>query len=131
MDNVTAISLNSLHNSTENLEIVGVEYSPNTLKIRTLEHSTNTTYQVFCADVIGFRVLDERDLMEYWPTCSRQNGWLFEITQGGWLNQEHQRPGSYLSHMNPNAKEFLITGINECVSVISLVEPNIEIIRQA
>jgi hypothetical protein len=77
-------------------------------------------------DVIGFRVLDERDLLEFWPTCSTPNGWLFEISAGGWLSQELARPGSLMSTYGTNAREFLVTGENECVSVIGRDAPVVE-----
>jgi hypothetical protein len=33
-------------------------------------------------EIVGFRVLDERDLMEFWPECSSPHGKLFEILAG-------------------------------------------------
>lgn len=76
-------------------------------------------------DTTGFRVLDERDLMEYWPVCSTPNGWLFDIKEGGWLDQERLRIGNNMLSIYPDVKEYLITGINECVSVFSTVNPEL------
>jgi hypothetical protein len=41
---------------------------------------------------IGFRVLDEADLTEYWNTYSEPRGWLWEVERGGWLELKRDRP---------------------------------------
>ena len=40
----------------------------------------------------GFRVLDELDLTEFWSRCTLDDGWLFEVTSGGWKELELTRP---------------------------------------
>jgi hypothetical protein len=74
---------------------------------------------------LGFRVVDERDLMEYWPVCSTPAGWLFRILSGGWLDQERTREGSLMLDAYPDVKEHLISVINECVSVFSTEMPKL------
>jgi len=76
-------------------------------------------------DVRGFRVLDEGDLCEFWSDC-RPSGWLWEIEKGGWFDLESIRPG-FLSGAQSKGliKEYLITGINDCISVITGAEPEI------
>ena len=78
-------------------------------------------------DVRGFRVLDEGDLCEFWSD-DRPSGWLWEIEKGGWFDLESIRAG-FLSNAQSKGelKEYLIVGINDCISVITGVEP--EIIR--
>ena len=66
----------------------------------------------------GFRVLDEGDLLEYWPDCSTTNGWLYEIAGQGWLDQELQR-GGFLSGHNPEIQEYIIAGVNYCIRVLA------------
>ena len=75
----------------------------------------------------GFRVLDELDLTEFWTQCNLMDGWLFEVCSGGWKDLELQRP-AFLSGQNEWVKEYLIVGLNECVSVLSKEHP---LIRQA
>ena len=36
----------------------------------------------------GFRVLDERDLCEFWAEYRTSNGWLYEVHEGGWQELE-------------------------------------------
>jgi hypothetical protein len=102
-------------------EVASISYEPNTLVIhlspgRTLKFD----------DVLGFRVLDERDLGEFWPECSARHGALFEVHGGGWLDQESARPGFLSRTVGPQFREFLITGPNDCVSVFAYEEPTWE-----
>jgi len=107
--------------------VVGLSYVPGRLEIR-LEDGTGATVVVTFDDVVGFRVLDERDLLHYWPEFSTPAGWAFEITGGGWHAHESLRKGSYLvPEVQPNAREFFITGEDECVNVIAMDAPRIEI----
>jgi hypothetical protein len=39
----------------------------------------------------GFRVLDERDLCEFWDEYSEANGWLYEVARDGWMDLERER----------------------------------------
>ncbi len=66
--------------------------------------------------VVGFRVLDEGDLMEFWTECSLSNGWLFQIFNGGWFRQETSRSG-FMASANLKLQEYLLVSRNECVSV--------------
>lgn len=72
----------------------------------------------------GFRVLDELDLTEFWTQCTLMDGWLFEVRSGGWKDLELQRP-AFLSGQNEWVKEYLIVGLNECVSVLAKELPSI------
>ncbi len=74
----------------------------------------------------GFRVLDERDLCDFWAAgISSKVGWLFEIMAGGWLDSEKKRKG-FISAEIASQREFLAIGIDWCVSVISADEPIVE-----
>lgn len=82
--------------------------------------------EVSFADLVSLRVVDERDLMEFWPTCSSPNGSIFEIPQGGLLDQERARQGSNLEFYGPELREYLVTGISQCVSVLTTSTPHIK-----
>ena len=77
-------------------------------------------------DVIGFRVLDERDLCEFWADYNESNGWLYEVHKGGWIELETIRKSftTPLFFQN-NLKEYFIVD-DTCVSIICLKEPIIE-----
>lgn len=78
---------------------------------------------------IGFRILDEGDLLDYWDDESRVSGWIWRINSGGWFDQESERGGflqgqlAKVGYERPH--EYLILGINDCVSVFSRGEPQI------
>jgi hypothetical protein len=93
-----------------------------TVSVRALDGGVGALVRF--VDVVAYRVMDERDLGEYWPTCSTPNGWLFEIADGGWLSQEAMRPSSLLAHLAP-VKEYLVTGEDDCVSVICANPPEV------
>jgi hypothetical protein len=105
-------------------EVIRTGFEPDDLIVTVRGLSSGLEYSLRFGAVIGFRVLDERDLLEFWPECSTTNGsWAFEITSGGWLAGEFMRSGSLIGHMCPEAREFFVAGCNSCVSVIAWDEP--------
>ncbi len=74
--------------------------------------------------VEGFRVLDERDLCEFWKEYNEKNGWLYEVLQGGWMELEKQRPLFNAPVVIPQLREFLIVD-HTCVSVLSTDAPEV------
>jgi hypothetical protein len=76
--------------------------------------------QVTFRGALGFRVLDERELTEFWNTYSQPQGWLWEVKRGGWLDLETMRPN--LNLLQFPAREFFV--VDEfCVSVWSPEPP--------
>src|SRR5262245_41293013 len=73
-------------------------------------------------EVIGFRVLDERDLLEFWPQCSEPAGWLWRVEAGGWLDQERTRATFDTPRFYRDAQEHLIVG-DKCVNILSHHQP--------
>ena len=82
--------------------------------------------RVTFTQVIGFRVLDEHDLTEFWNNYNEQNGWLYEVMEGGWLELEISR-GRFASGVmfEKNLKEYLFVD-DDCISVLSTTPPEIE-----
>lgn len=76
-------------------------------------------------DVVGFRVLDEGDLLEYWPACSSDNGWLFLINGNGWFEQETIRSG-FLHERGGVVTEYFVATQNCCVSVLAGSPPTVD-----
>jgi len=73
----------------------------------------------------GFRVLDERDLCEFWNTYSEPNGWLYEVHEGGWMELECHR-GPFNAHTFFNGlREYFVVD-DQCISVLSVQPPEIE-----
>lgn len=82
--------------------------------------SVAPTYVEF-EEVAGFRVLDEGDLLEFWSTDVHKPGWLWRIVAGGWRELESTRSG----FIRTDVREFLVLGINDCVSVFAGSEPRV------
>ncbi|MFI5445353.1 hypothetical protein [Polaromonas sp. UC242_47] len=105
-------------------EVVSISYAAGGLTIR-VEAAMAYTDVVF-PSVWGFRVLDELDLTEFWSQCSMKTGWLFEVTDGGWKALELQRAHFVSGRMYEDLREFLVIGVDDCVSVLSKDEPQLQ-----
>jgi len=104
-------------------EVVSISYAAGSLTIK-VEASKALTEVVF-PSVWGFRVLDELDLTEFWSQCSLKTGWLFEVTDGGWKALELQRVHFVSGRLYEDLREFLVIGVDDCVSVLSQDEPRL------
>lgn len=73
----------------------------------------------------GFRVLDEGDLLAYWQAKVFEPGYcLYEITSGGWLEQENQFPDMLtVTNAVGHFREWFICTANNCVNVLSVHPP--------
>jgi len=76
-------------------------------------------------DPVGFRVLDERDLCEFWNSYSTRVGWLYEVIEGGWRELEMTRKRLVSNSMEPELKEFLLVD-DKCINVLCIDPPIIE-----
>lgn len=72
----------------------------------------------------GFRVLDELHLCEFWKDYHMKNGWLWEVTEGGWTQLEQMR-GSFVAAdmFKSRLREYLVTSLTTCVSVMTINAP--------
>jgi len=77
----------------------------------------------------GFRVLDESDLGEMWQGEGHSRHWLHSVVINGWLSQESARPG--FAQDTTELTEYLITGLNDCVSILAFDEPTVTILGEA
>jgi len=96
------------------------------LKIIVIADST-TKLEITFHQPIGFRCLDEGDLLEFWDNSEITNNWIVEIHNSGWLEQESNRKG-FLSRTS-ELREFLVMGQNDCISVLDTNSPNIKLIE--
>jgi hypothetical protein len=125
---VTSVALQTSISFAGGSEVLGLDYELGLLKItlRALKNDFRAT--VTFEECAAFRVMDERDLAEYWPACSSNRGWIFEIQGGGWLAQELGRPASLVAHMNPGLREYLVAGTDDCVSIMAVELPKIALL---
>ena len=81
--------------------------------------------RVIFKEVLGFRVLDEVDLCEFWNDYAEPNGWLYEVHSGGWMELENYRNRFISLEIFNGWKEYLLVD-NQCISVICAQKPIIE-----
>jgi hypothetical protein len=105
-------------------EITDVHYDLWVLRITLRFENRQGPVYVQFHNTYGFRVLDEGDLTEFWSPDTRPPGWLWHISRGGWLDLEQSRP-TFLSGRHSGCNEYLVGGLNDCVSVLSATEPTI------
>lgn len=110
-------------NGATDTEIIGIEYDLEILKIFINSSGGNATVEII--EPLGFRVLDEGDLGEFWPVFSSPSGWIFEVKSGGWKDLESTR-GGFLSSHHAALKEYLVTGEDDCISVIGFNKPQVK-----
>lgn len=99
-----------------------VKFSDDCLNI--VVTSKNWKLGVHFDAIHGFRVLDEGDLGEFWSECNLTSGWCFEVLKGGWNDLENTRD-HFVSGKLYQQKEYLIIGLDECVSVLAYGPPTI------
>ena len=113
------------------LDVVSVVFTPKATHVDLQSQSTGKTWRVRFLGAEGLRVLDESDLLEFWPQCSTPNGTIFRIESNGWFEQESQRQGFLKRDTQPHMPEYFITGENACVNVFSHVPPELCELPQA
>jgi len=108
-------------------EIVNISYDLWTLRITLSFEKIDRPIYVTFKRIRGFRVLDEGNLLEFWNPAVRVPGWIWLVENGGWFDLEKLRGGFVESyHDNEFLKEYLITGINDCISIFASCEPEIK-----
>jgi hypothetical protein len=80
--------------------------------------------QVIFRNPVGFRVLDERDLCEFWEHYHEKNGWLYEVEEGGWLELERTRPLFNSHEVVKELREYFLVD-EMCISVLAVLPPEI------
>lgn len=90
-----------------NTYVESLAYDLDELKIVVVADS-NMRIEVLFHQPIGFRCLDEGDLLEFWENSEVSENWMIQIHDSGWKEQESKRTG-FLSASN-EMNEYLIKG---------------------
>lgn len=124
--NLKARQIDSIPFPDEIPEIINIYYDLWTLRVTLKFFTSNTLIYVVFRNVVGFRVLNEGNLLEFWNPEIRVSGWIWEIEEGGWFTLEKLRK-EFVEGLQENKlrKEYLVLGINDCVSVITCSSPEI------
>ena len=105
-------------------EVCNVSFDLNRLVLNIDVFESDVDLIVEFDEIIGFRALDECELLECWENYNLSQGWIFEVNSGGWFDLESTRKG-FTCQGCDFYKEFLIIGTDLCVSVISKIDPTI------
>ncbi|WP_133406908.1 hypothetical protein [Parashewanella tropica] len=116
------LNVESKFKTDRSIYVDEIRFSDNGLDVYV--NSINWQVKVNFDCIYGFRVLDEGDLGEFWSECNLTVGWCFEVTEGGWTSLENSRP-HFITGKLYNPREFLIIGLNECVSILTHEPPSI------
>ena len=111
--------------SGNNTYIESVNYDLDYLKVVVVADS-NLRIEVCFHQPIGFRCLDEGDLLEFWANNKITSNWFLQIHGSGWLAQESHREG-FLSK-DTELNEYLVKGSNDCLNVLSTDKPLISLV---
>ena len=106
----------------QNVEVVGLRWDFDELTIEVFCPKKDDTVTVRFNNEFGpssLRLLDESDLSENWSKYNMSQGWIYRVTSGGWFEQESQRDGFLLKHSAHIYKEYLVVGLDACVSVFT------------
>lgn len=106
-------------------EVVSINFDMWTLRITLLfKNQSRPTYINFHS-IAGFRVLDEGNLLEFWEK-TYGDYYMYIVKEGGWLAMEASRESAPLLTVDgSNLTEYLIAGIDDCVSILSYAQPTI------
>jgi hypothetical protein len=98
-----------------------LSYDLETLLISVNPDTEGSLIEVTFEQPRGFRCLDEGDMLNYWTERIVLDNWFFEVLEGGWMDHEATRDGFISKTFG--YREFLICGIDDCVSVLSKAPP--------
>ncbi|WP_047451727.1 hypothetical protein [Alistipes sp. ZOR0009] len=101
-------------------EILSINYNLENIEI---QYSVDEFEEYFITfnNPIGFKCLHERDLGSFWKDKKMVENWIVEILEGGWLKTEIDN--GFISNHIFEVREFLIKGIDDCVTVFASNEP--------
>lgn len=123
MKDAVSIKVDGLPFENKVPEVVRVSYDIPTLSIDVKSFDMDEDKATVKFDrIVGFRVLDEGDLLEFWND-QRPKGWLWEVVENGWFDFEKTRDEFLSACHEDELKEYLILGINDCVNVLTFKTP--------
>ncbi|WP_296724924.1 hypothetical protein [Variovorax sp.] len=123
---VDAEAIDSAYKFQSAVNISDVRFEWGRLAVTLVSGEDRKTVIVRFPCVVGFRLLDEGDLLDFWPTCSAENGWLFLIKGNGWFDLEATRQG-FTREKGQGVLEYFVASQNSCLSVLSGEPPEVEV----
>jgi hypothetical protein len=126
MKSVNAAAVETVSNFQSPVDITHMRLEWGELVVTLTSGGDKKVAIVRFSEVTGLRLLDEGDLLEFWPACSSANGWLYRINENGWFDLEASRPG-FMREKGLGLSEYFIASQNSCISVLSSDIPSVEV----
>lgn len=124
MKRVKASAIQVAHTFQQSVNVAQVRFEWGELVVSLLSAGDRKAATVRFSEASGFRLLDEGDLLEFWPACAKDNGWLFVVHENGWFDLELSRSG-FLRDKSLGEAEYFIASENHCVSILSSAPPDV------
>jgi hypothetical protein len=104
--------------------IVNVAFKGSTLAVDVDLHEPSAAgLRIQFEGVVGYRVLDERDLPQFWQSAQNDgasNGcMLYEVTSGGWADEHKAQSPIMAEGFYSPLREWIVLSDDWCVSVLS------------
>jgi hypothetical protein len=119
---IQTIAITDVPFTGENIEVTNLNWNFDEAIIEIYSPSEKKELRVRFNNEFGpcsLRLLDESDLSENWQIINMSGGWIYKVISGGWFEQESQRDGFLLKDSSNIYKEYLIVGLDACVSVFT------------
>jgi hypothetical protein len=119
---IQTIAITDVPFTGENIEVTNLNCNFDEAIIEIYSPSEKKELRVRFNNEFGpcsLRLLDESDLSENWQIINMSGGWIYKVISGGWFEQESQRDGFLLKDSSNIYKEYLIVGLDACVSVFT------------
>ena len=119
---IQALAITDIPFTGLNVEVTNLNWNFDEAVIDVFCPSENKTIKVRFNNEFGpcsLRLLDESDLSENWTEINMSQGWIYKVSSGGWFEQESQREGFLMQHSSNIYREYLIIGLDACISVFT------------
>ena len=109
--------------------VLGLSYDSDKLVVEYDPDTGGAKLRLVFAGPTAFRCLDEGDLLPYWQHPDLVDHWLVRVEEGGWLSMD-ESPRCFQIARTVNPMEFLVIGVDDCVSVLATEVPIIEVVTE-
>lgn len=117
----------------EYCSIIRVVHNRKSCTVHLLASPSGQQIEIEFNGVIGLKVLDERDLSQFWrvnldPPDDIYEGLVAQVVSGGWLQSDEIQKSHVPSGFYGEVMEYLVSGDYECVNVLCTEYPKVRVV---